>query len=259
MWHKFLLSILVITTTLVIIELCFRLFYPINLQGWYAEPIGVEKKFFALKKNHFHKIDRWNYKYAPSYKIGEYRNRITSNIKDLDVSKNKKILILGDSFTFGLYLKDEHTYINKLQSKFTGFYLVNSSTPGWGLEDYYLFLKSFCSQIKPEKIIIIMNDGDLGRISKKAIYITPIALKDKYFFYKFLIENFMSVAFLRDNLYKLKKTLFLKKNNSPLRSLQDTSIKFDSKETLEIIRDAKRIFLQIKDWSLKCKAELNII
>lgn len=259
MRHKFLLSVLSITITLVVIELCFRLFYPINLQGWYGELLDNEKKFFALKKNHSHKTDRWNYKYAPSYKIGEYRNRITRNIKDLDISKNKRILILGDSFTFGLYLKDEHTYMDKLQKKFSRFYLVNSSTPGWGLEDYNLFLKSFCSQIKPEKIIIILNDGDLGRIRKKAIYIAPTALKDKNFFYKFLIENFMLVAFLRDNLYKLKKTLFLKKNNLPGPSLKDTSIKFDLKETLEIVRDAKKIFFQIKDQSLKCKAELNII
>ena len=94
-------------------------------------------QYYALKKNYNHKIDRWNSEYYATYNFAEYRNRVTRKIN----KDNPKILILGDSFTFGLYLKDQMTYIDKLQNKFNQYYFVNSSTPGWGLEDYYLFTK----------------------------------------------------------------------------------------------------------------------
>ena len=177
--------------SLFIIEICLRIFYPINLQSWYAEKVIAEKNFYTLKKNYKHTIDRWNWKYFAEYNFGKYRNRITQPIDE----KNKKILILGDSFTFGLYLKDKDTYIDKLQTNYSNYYLINSSTPGWSFEDYYLFLKNFCTQINPEKIIIILNDGDIARIRKPAIVSNSKSLSERFFIYRFLIKNFMTFAF----------------------------------------------------------------
>lgn len=254
--NKFFIFLISILIGFLIVELTFRLFYPVNLQGWYGELIDKDKKFFALKKNYFHKIDRWNYQYSPSYKTGEYRNRINRffNIKN----GNQKILILGDSFTFGLYLNDEDTYVGKLQKKFNNYYLVNSSTPGWSLEDYSIFLEKFCTLVNPKKIIIILNDGDLGRIRENAIHVDPVALKEKYIIYKFLLENSMVFNFLREKLFLLKSSL-LKRSKVTPSSFEDTSIKFNLNETLDIIKDAEKIFLKLKSQSLLCEAQLNII
>ncbi len=233
-------------------ELLFRIFYPINLQSWYAELLDPEKSFVTLKKNYHHKIDRWNYKYYASYTLGEYRNRITQNTKN-----DNNVLILGDSFTFGLYLKDKDTYINKLQNKFNNFNLINSSTPGWGLEDYYLFTKNFCKEINPKKIIIILNNGDMGRIRKKVIISENknISLKEKYKSYKFLVENFMTISFLRNNAYKIWN--YNKKHTND--DLKDTTIYFDQNITKEIVKDSKKLFLKLKKEADNCGASLNVI
>ena len=67
----------------IILEAFLRIFYPINLQSYYAEIIDKNKNFVALKKNHYHKMDRWNKKYFASYSLGNYRNRITQLIKKI--------------------------------------------------------------------------------------------------------------------------------------------------------------------------------
>ena len=234
-------------------ELFFRIFYPINIQGWYAEILKKEKSFVALKKNYYHKIDRWNYDYYASYTLGKYRNRITQK-KDIN---NDKVLILGDSFTFGLYLKDKNTYINKLQNKFNNLNLINSSTPGWSLEDYYLFTKNFCKMINPKKIIIILNDGDLARIKKGVIMKSTKkdSFKEKYFVYKFLIKNFMSFAFLRDSVYKIINT----KKDVQKKDYEGTNIYLDQDSAKEVLKDTKKIFILLKKVSTDCNASLNVI
>ena len=250
-------NFLILTITLLILfclsEIFFRIFYPINSQSWYAEIIDEKKNFVALKKNHYHKIDRWNYKYYTSYNLGEFRNRVTQKIgQDKD-----KILILGDSFTFGLFLKNEDTYIDKLQNEFKNFNLINSSTPGWGLEDYYMFTKNFCNIINPKKTIVILNDGDLGRIKDKVIKInnTKKSLKEKYRVYKFFIENFMTISFLRESIYKIINY----EKNIPQEEFEGTNIYFDPSTAKEVVKDSKKIFLLLRDISNDCNSSLYII
>ena len=249
------LSLLIFSLILIflLLESCFRLFYPINTQSYYGEVIDRDQNFIALKKNHIHKVDRWNNEYYASYTFGDYRNRVTQKINN----EKRKILILGDSFTFGLYLKDKDTYVNKLQNNFKNFNLVNSSTPGWGLKDYYLFAKKFCKIIKPKKIIIILNDGDLGRIEKKVIKndTDKISLKEKYKLYKFMIENFMVVSFLRNNLDK-----FLNNNNNlPKKEFEGTNIQFEPNIAKQIVKDAKKLFIELNKTATNCGASLHVI
>ena len=212
--------------------------------------VGSNHQYYALKKNYNHKIDRWNSEYYATYNFAEYRNRVTRKIN----KDNPKILILGDSFTFGLYLKDQMTYIDKLQNKFNQYYFVNSSTPGWGLEDYYLFTKDNCELIKPQKIIIILNDGDLGRIRENVIIDKQVSLKEKYFLYKLMIENFMTISFLREKIYKIINRTQEKETN-----YLDTTINFNTNVTKSIIKDSIELFLILKNISISCQSELNII
>ena len=80
-------------------------------------------------------------KYFAKYTFGEYRNRVTQPLNN----QGDKILILGDHLLL-VYLKDNDTYMNKLQNQFSQYNLINSSVPGWSLEDYYLFTKIIVKQ-----------------------------------------------------------------------------------------------------------------
>lgn len=257
MKNNFVLFAISLILSLLFVELFFRVFYPINMQGWYAERV-TEKNLVTLKKNYVHEIERWNWKYYAKYTFGEYRNRVTQPLNN----KKDKILVLGDSFTFGFYLKDNDTYINKLQSEFSQYNLINSSVPGWSLEDYYLFTKNYCKTINPKKIIIILNDDDLARIRQPAIRKSSKSLKEKYLIYRILIENVMTIAFLRDNIYEVKKILtgekkFLLKKSK--KKIQQTAIEFDKDISQEIVNDAKKIFLDLKFASDECNASIHII
>ena len=257
MKKNFALLIVSLILSLLVVELFFRVFYPINMQSWYAERI-TEKNLDTLKKNYVHKIDRWNWKYYAKYTFGEYRNRVTQPLNN----KGDKILILGDSFTFGLYLKDNDTYINKLQNEFSQYNLINSSVPGWSLEDYYLFTKNYCKTIDPKKIIVILNDGDLARIRQPAIRKSSKSFKERYFIYRVLIENVMTIAFLRDNIYDIKEIFTGGEKFSPKKpqkKIQGTAIEFDKNTSQEIVNDAEKIFLDLKFVSDECNASLHII
>ena len=257
MKKNFILLIISLILSLLVLELFFRVFYPINMQSWYAERI-TEKNLVALKKNYVHKVERWNWKYYAKYTFGEYRNRVTQPLNN----KRDKILILGDSFTFGLYLKDNDTYMNKLQNKFSQYNLINSSVPGWSLEDYYLFTKNYCKTINPKKIIVILNDGDLARIRQPVIRKNYKSLKERYFIYRVLIENVMTIAFLRDNIYQIKKIFTGEKKFSlkkPQKKIEGTTILVDEKTSREIVNDAQKIFIDLKFVSDACNASLSII
>ena len=57
MKKNFVLLIISLILSLLVVELFFRVFYPINMQSWYAERI-TEKNLVTLKKNYVHKIER---------------------------------------------------------------------------------------------------------------------------------------------------------------------------------------------------------
>ena len=89
------------------------------------------------------------------YSFGQYYNRL---YEDFSPQNRDKILVLGDSFTFGWLLKDKDTFIYKLQNDFLNQYFVNSAAGGWGFDDYAKFLKSYCHEIQPQNIIIFISN-----------------------------------------------------------------------------------------------------
>ena len=233
----------------ILIEISFRNFYPISLQPWYAE--NYVSNFYTLKRNYSHKIDRFNFKYFATYKFGEYRNRLTSE----KILNNNKILILGDSYTFGIYLKDKDTYVEKLQKDFRKFSFINSSVPGWGLQDYQLFTKFFCKEINPKKIIVIMNSNDFSRLKNINTNVVKVK-KIENKFYRFLVDNFHTFSFLRKNIYLINSKLN-KKKDSKIKKFPHN--KFSKEKTLNIINANKKIIFEMKRGVKECNSELHFI
>ena len=124
---KLFLILVSIIFSLLLVETLVRLFYPQSLADNWTEN---ENEFgLTVNKNNYlfknHRVKQ----HLATYKFGSYRNRIT--IQNDNFENLPKILILGDSFTFGYRLNDQDTYISKLQNLFQDYYFINSASPNW--------------------------------------------------------------------------------------------------------------------------------
>ncbi len=91
-----------------------------------------------------------------------FRNKFdfdTPTLKD-----KKRLLLLGDSFMFGIYLPEEQTIASRLQCALGEDYLVyNISVPAWGLDQVYLAYQKYVDLIKPDQVMLAFLDDDLMR------------------------------------------------------------------------------------------------
>ena len=109
-----------------------------------------------------------------------------------------KILVVGDSFTFGWLVNIKDSYVQLLQEyadKEFGtnqFQFINAAAGGWGTADYVAYIEDFGELINPDIVLVFINTDDIGRSLRKNIYtvlddaqlsalkrnrITPSALK----------------------------------------------------------------------------------
>lgn len=88
-----------------------------------------------------------------------------------------RVLVLGDSFTFGLLLPWRETYVYRLQQVADEafgkhrFQFINAATGGWGTADYLAYLEEFGEKIRPNIILVFTNTDDIGRSIRRNIYI----------------------------------------------------------------------------------------
>lgn len=166
--------LLIVSTFLSIVaaEVCLRLFFPGIVQTYnelVAHPRfvvnGVKTPFntsyisdpvvgYKFRKNHSeHNIDvMYGLDYSFSTNGEGFRN-------DDSIGKNlpsRKVMMLGDSVTFGQGVDDHETFSAKLneifKNKSTAF--VNFGTPGWSFAEYYLTYKQYASKVNPELVVI---------------------------------------------------------------------------------------------------------
>lgn len=265
-----------------ILEFSLKIFYPQNLDGWYA--YSDKNGLNILKKNtvYYHRINNRNIK----YKFGSFNNRIT---KKQTINQNK-ILILGDSFTFGWLVNDKNIFVNHLQNHFKKFNFINPSVPGWGASDYVRFTENYCNQIKPKKVIVMLNTDDftrawLSKLYKYEIYDTEntknniielgygnqLNYDSKFHnipFYKFLIKNSHLFVFIRQLIVDIKSGKINYFKNSKKNEFENTK---DINKILHIpnqkLEDfyieasmlGKILFLRLKEISKTCDSKLIVI
>ena len=116
-WTKKLQNIALVLTSvliaLLLAELITRSFFPQNLNGtWVIE----HNSGLALNKTTGTSRAQFGERVV-SYHFGEYHNRKTEKQDSLQKGM-PKLLVLGDSFTFGILLPDGTTYADRLQDHF---------------------------------------------------------------------------------------------------------------------------------------------
>src|SRR3990167_2058475 len=98
------------------------------------------------------------------------------HLRDTQINKKAKhILVLGDSFTFGLHLPWESTYVYQLQLNIDNYFgknkyqLLNAATPGWGTIHYLTYLEHYGEETSPKFVLIFLNSDDIGRSINQSI------------------------------------------------------------------------------------------
>jgi hypothetical protein len=84
---------------------------------------------------------------------------------------NKKVLVLGDSFTFGWLLNVEDTYVYQLARANSDKLFLNAAAGGWGAADYTAYMESYCADVNPDIAMIIMNADDIARMLRSDLYV----------------------------------------------------------------------------------------
>ena len=259
------LSATSIFVTLLILEVSLEIFMPQAKSTSWRIQDDLTGTFLNIKngKGKHEYIGKTD-KISIEYNFGKFHNRIYKDFKYIGDKEN--ILVLGDSFTFGWLLKDEDTFIFKLQKKYNNFEFINSSAGGWGASDYLNYLENYCQKINPNQILIIINHSDNlrsinsnlyklqnGKIVKGKNQISSLKKKlnriDKV--YSFLIENFNFLQILR-KVYNQKTNIRVNLNTETTKTISEPY----AEAQYEFL---KKLYLQIKLEAEKCNSNLNFV
>ncbi len=258
--------------SIIFCEILVRSFYPQNMKGYYLEQ--NESGLWKLKKN---------YKYYDHfrgetfvYKTGPLRNRVTDTVQN----NKEKILILGDSFTFGYRLHDKDTYVSKLQNRFEDYHFINSASPNWGLSDYSRYIEDYCETFESKKIIIFINTDDIGRVNKSNQYFLEdnIIIRGKQLKYyawytkyyeqpiiNLILSHSHLIRFVAKRLLDLSRLIInhqgkkISKNTNELEIFYPLRILKTEKEVNFYIKKSKMIIKRLKKNAEICNLNLYFI
>lgn len=87
-----------------------------------------------------------------------------------------RVLLLGDSFTFGVLLQQADTYPAKLDALAAERFgadtveVLNGGVPGFGLANYVAWLEEFGPDVEPDMVVVFFNGGDIHRSVVSKLY-----------------------------------------------------------------------------------------
>ena len=193
-------------------------------------------------------------RHVANYNFGKFHNR-KYDLKEND----NRILVLGDSFTFGWLLKDEDTFVYKLGKKLNNFSFINSAAGGWGTSDHLKYLKSFCKIVSPKYTLIFLNSADLQRsLGSNLFFLGNNKIREgnnkisrlKIFLEKSTIYNFSIKNF---HIINLLKSVYL--NNDKFIVNDHTKFVVNSDPT----DFYKKLLLKFNEEAKFCNSKLIII
>jgi lysophospholipase L1-like esterase len=144
-------------------------------------------------------------------------------------SGSVRVLVLGDSYTYGWLLDDQKNYVSLLQQKIDSkfgletFALLNAATGGWGTGDYVAYAEEFGEEIRPDIILVFINSDDIGRAMRSPLWTfdaasgaltRKVAQVSKF---KEMLNATPGYQWLLENshLIQLSRTLFLNSRFAP--------------------------------------------
>jgi len=117
-----------------------------------------------------------------------------------------RILGLGDSFMFGWGVQADEIFLKRLETRLKGrvdrtVETINAGVPGWGLNQYYLFLKQAGMQLSPDLVVLAYFADDLSGPPQDSIqpdmrYAGGLEYKGSFMHYSRLFNFLKSISHL---------------------------------------------------------------
>ncbi len=151
-----------IFVTLVILEIFLRLFAPQNdAQQWFE---SHQRYGFTLKKNFQQRYNYWRAGVAVDVQTNALGHRDKEyNLAQADV---KRVVLIGDSFTFGEGLNAESTFDTKLEVQLakekSKWFVLNTGVGGWGTLQATLYANDHFEAFRPDIVVLTFCGNDPG-------------------------------------------------------------------------------------------------
>lgn len=133
--------------------------------------------------------------------------------KTSSLDTEHKVLVLGDSFTFGWGLNDEETFVQLLENRaHNGGYrrlrFVNAATGGWGLDSYLRYIEEYGDVVRPCLTLLFLNTDDVGRAWKNRLYVyneySGLKRAKKTFWVKQLLQGLPFYGYVVENSHAMQ-------------------------------------------------------
>lgn len=101
-----------------------------------------------------------------SYRINPQGFRSRYNFAAADKrSPKQRVVLLGDSFLFGVYLDEAQTITARLEESLGDTHqFYNLAMPGWGVDQMYLAYLKYQEALSPDVVVLLYIDEDVERL-----------------------------------------------------------------------------------------------
>ena len=109
-----------------------------------------------------------------TYRFTSHRTRGNTQLSQDTLTT--PILVVGDSYTFGLLLDEKDTFVSHIQhwadtSYANDIQFHNAAVGGAGMADWPAWIENFGKDISPSKVIYFMNNQDVIRALSKNLFV----------------------------------------------------------------------------------------
>lgn len=145
-----------------------------------------------------------------------------------------RVLVLGDSFTFGWGLDTTETFVDNLQRRLDArgdsprVQLLGAATGGWGAADQLAYLEAFGERLAPSAVVVFVNFGDPSRSATAGVYrissdrqsVAPVDRSDQNSRLKAMLQGIALYGFLleRSHFLQLLRNAIVFSNSNPAPS-----------------------------------------
>ena len=210
------LSILTLFIVLIAGELFIFLFNPQEL----VYPTLKTKEYF--------------FQYPPNsiinHEIGLHKRKyITNNLghRKMKIKQGNNMILLGDSFTFGVGVNDGKEWANVLQNN-TDYNIINLGMSGWGLTQQIKRFYEVGMHLKPKAIILMFCQNDV--LDNVVCPVTKI--KNEEFIFEDLNFKNVKLSFLNSLVIKSQLFRFFKRQAYINKKIKETKLLSKKQELL---------------------------
>ena len=184
-----------------------------------------------------------------------------------------RVLGLGDSFMFGWGVDADETFLKRLEVRLKGrinqsVETINTGVPGWGLNQYYLFLKRTGVQLSPDVVVVAYFVDDLNgpvqeRLPPSSLYDGRLHFKDGFLHHSRLFNFVKSLSHIIREKNRPTRVAYLHdldvRRTEWSRHVDYLMVEADRKEMQKQVDMLREHFLRLKALVSDIKAGLVVM